>query len=90
MDAAIHKDSTVYKIGMVLMNDKEDFVAGMHRSINEKVSILKTEIVRVQEALYWISGLGTRNMIVKCDSLTMVNTLLKNTLYVSEVGITFE
>ncbi|XP_074346813.1 uncharacterized protein LOC141685614 [Apium graveolens] len=41
VDAAIHVGSTWFKVGMVLRNDKGEFVAGMHNGFEEDVTILE-------------------------------------------------
>lgn len=90
VDAAIHEGDSFFKVGMIMRDENGTFEAGMQRSIGEEVTILEAEAIGVLEALCWITRLGIRNVIVECDSLTVVNALGKNTHYVSEVGITLE
>lgn len=84
---AIHEGVSSFKLGMVLRNDGGIFMAGKQVSIEAKVSILEAEATGVQEAMHWIRDLGIRNVVVENDSLTVVNALLRNTEYVSEVDI---
>lgn len=63
-------------------------MAGKQVCYETKMSILEAETVGAQDALQWIGDLGIRNVVVESDLLTVVNVLLRDTEYVSEVGIT--
>ncbi|XP_074352687.1 uncharacterized protein LOC141691833 [Apium graveolens] len=89
-DAAIQEGSTWFKVGMVLKNDKGEFVSGMHKGFEEEVSIPEAEAIGLYEALMWIDDMGIQQVILECDSLVVVNALIKSTTFVSEVGTTLE
>ena len=62
----------------------------MQKCIAEKVTVLEAEDVGLEEALKWIQSLAAGQVVVESDSFTVVNALLRNTEYVSEVGSTIE
>lgn len=90
VDAALHEGIAGFKVGMVLRNDRGEFIKGMQKGFSEEVTILEAEAIGVQESLVWIADLGVQQVIVESDSLSVVNAILKNTMYVSEVGTMFD
>ncbi|KAL8135927.1 hypothetical protein AgCh_010516 [Apium graveolens] len=90
VDAAIQIGASEFKVGMVIRNANGEFVEGLQKSINEEMSVLEAEAVGVYEALCWLMRLGLRKVIVESYSLVIVNALLNNTTFVSEVGTIFE
>ncbi|KAL8094028.1 hypothetical protein AgCh_035786 [Apium graveolens] len=90
VDAALREGVTGFKVGMVLRNDKGDFIASMQKCFAEEVSVLEAEAIGVLEALIWITERGDKQVIVESDSLITVNALLNNTIFMAEVGTTFE
>lgn len=90
VDAAVHVGHPEFRVGMILRNDKGEFIDGMLRSFNDEVSVLEAEAMELYEALLWLRELEVRQVIVECDSLLVVNAVLKNITYMSEVGTVFE
>lgn len=90
IEAAVHVGAPDFRVGMILRNDKGEFVEGMLRSFKEEASVLEAEARGLHEALLWLRKLGVRQVIVECDSLSVVNAVLKNIMYMSEVGTIFE
>lgn len=86
VDASIHDGHSYFKIGMVLRNDKGDFVAGMNKCLQGSVTLLEAEVVGVHEALCWLGEFTMNQVDVESDSLIVVNALQKNNIIYSEVG----
>lgn len=51
MDASVNEGQSSFTIGMVLRNDKGDFVAIRKKRIAGRSSVLEAEAMGVQEAL---------------------------------------
>lgn len=90
VDASIHEGSSSFKVGMIMRNNKGEFIAGANRCIEGNVSVLEAETTGVYEALQWIEAMEVQNVVVETDSLTVANGLRKQTRYYSEVGIVLD
>lgn len=90
VDASIHEGSSSFKVGIVIMNDKGEFIAGANKCIEGKVSVLEAEATGVHEALQWIKTNEVQNVVLETNSLTVTNALKKKVRYYSEVSITLD
>ena len=78
-----------FSIGMVLRNEKGEFIAGMNKCLAGSCSVLEAEATGVQEAIDWVDRFAVSQVVVESDSLSVVNAIQKHISYHSEVGKTF-
>lgn len=77
INALVHSWLASFAIDMVIQDDLGSFVQGKNIRFAGSTSVMEVEAPGVQEALYWIDEIIAHHVIVKSDSLLVVNTLQK-------------
>lgn len=86
VDASIQSSGLVFKIGMVIRNERGQFVKGKTMCFKESVSILEVEARGVQLAIDWTEELGLQQVDIENDAKVVVKAVKNEAHYYSEVG----
>lgn len=58
VDVLVFSNASSFLLGMVIRDDRGQFVKGKNMCISGKVSIMEAEARGIQEAISWIEALG--------------------------------
>lgn len=86
VDASLYMGEESFTLGMVVRNEKGQYINGKNLKLLGSVSVMEAEARGVQEALKWIEELGLQNVILECDSELVVSAIHKEVAYHLEVG----
>lgn len=86
IDASIQERQSGFQVGMILRNERGDFVSGMTKVISGFASTIEAEATGVWKALSWIQTSGLQQIYVETDSLLVANALRHDVAYQLEVG----
>lgn len=90
VDAFVVASNSYFKVGMVFRDDKGAFMEGRTKCIQGEFQVMEAEVTGAYEALCWVEELGIRNVVVECDSLGVVNDIVKKLVFFSEIGNTLD
>ncbi|XP_074324245.1 uncharacterized protein LOC141661162 [Apium graveolens] len=86
VDAAIKEGQNSFSVGLVLRDDKGQYIAGKTRHFSGSVQVVEPETISILEGMLWLEDLPTGPIIIECDSLLNVNAINKICLNFLELG----
>ncbi|KAL8134373.1 hypothetical protein AgCh_009412 [Apium graveolens] len=86
VDASVFNNEEFFSLGMVIRNDRGQFVRGKNMCISGKISVMEAEARGVQEAISWIEDLRLEGVYIECDSALVVSAVHDQMKYYLEVG----
>ena len=90
VDASVFNGVDSFAVGMVLRDDKGEFIRGKNLRHAGTVNVMEAEAIGLQEALAWLEDMGVQNVVIECDSQLVTDSVQYNKEYQLEVGNVLE
>lgn len=90
VNASVYTENTSFSLGMLVRDDQGKFIAGKTMRIGGKVSVMEAEARGVQEACKWVKELQMQNVMIECDSESVVNVVHGKGLFLLKIGHVIE
>lgn len=86
VDTAVKEGQNSFSVGLVLRDDRGQYIAGKMRHFAWSVKVAEAETVAILEGLLWIDDLPSGPITIESDSLLSVNAISKGCLNLLEIG----
>lgn len=86
VDAAVKEGQNYFSVGLVLRDDRGQYIAGKTRRFAGSVDVAEAETIAILEGLLWVDDFPPGPITIESDSLISVNAIRKGCLNMLELG----